>query len=89
MGRQIKRHQTISITYADSLASVTGEAVRVIRVSQCSDHSTLHVVSTQLALCTKENVVVLAAIVVIVLQEVATRGQLITTHWGGGDEDTW
>lgn len=64
----------------DSLASVTSEAVRMVGVSQSCDHPPLHVVPTAPALGTKLDMVVLAAIVALVLHEVATRGQEIATH---------
>ena len=62
------------------LASVTGEALRVVRVSQCCDDSAFHIFTTRLAFGAKLNVVVTTAVVVIILHEVAPRGQQTPTH---------
>ncbi len=63
------------------LASVAGETLWVVGVSQCSDHSPFNILPTCLALCTKLHVVVMAAVVVVILHEVASRGQQAAAHY--------
>lgn len=70
--------------HTHSLASVTGEAVRVVRLSECCHHPPLHILSTREALGSKQDVIVLAAVVVVILHKVATRGQQLPALWGEG-----
>ena len=55
-----------------SLATVAGEAVRMVRVPQSSYNPALHKVATRLALCAVQIVIVRTAVVVSLLHEVAT-----------------
>lgn len=66
--------QTTHCKNTDSLASVTGEALWMIGVSQRCDNSALHILPTNLALGAKLNVVVTATIVVVILHKVTSRG---------------
>ena len=67
-------------TLTHSLASVTCEALRVVGVAEGSDNTPLNEVTTCFAFCSKENMIVFAAVVLILLHEVATRCQLTATH---------
>lgn len=49
--------------YINVLASVTNEAMWMVRVPQSSDHPPFNKLSTRLAFGTKENMVVLATVV--------------------------
>ena len=61
--------------HTHSLASVAGEALRVVRLSKRCHHPPLHILSTREALGPKQDVVVFAAVVVVILHEVASGGQ--------------
>ena len=62
------------------LASVAGEAFWVVGVAQSCDYSSLHILATCFALGAKLDMVVTTAVVVLILHEVATRGQQTPTH---------
>ena len=70
---------------------VTCEALGVVGVAQGSDHSSLHVLGADPALGAVENMVVLAAVVLLILHEVPASQELSSAHLrglAGGSGDT-
>ena len=80
MNRYEAKKRGARLLFQSSLASVAGEAARVVGVAQRRDHPPLHVVPTRPTLGAKLDVVVLAAEVLVMLHEVAARCQLLATR---------
>ena len=60
------------VPFTHSPASIAGEALRMVGVTQGCDHPSFHIERTDLTFGTKHVMVVFAAVVLFILHEVTT-----------------